>query len=365
MLSPQQLWSNFANAIKERPRELPSTVTIPRAHLDENLNGELDDALLKDKHYFQVIVNEMYLANARQWLHEIEPVVYVVGEFVHAGEPKVVPLLVGPSLVKQFGVPDEYAKGMIFRNTSVFGLYPYRGGGLTLSVVLAEAKGNSPLRPMLGFVETAAKVLGFSPALAPYASVANLVMDGFETLFQSGSVVPLVGFRDSFGPNQRIPFQPSYFALIDAPAVDPETLWVRNRQLVQGSSLDDAEPYRAADYVLYSIVAPAEHRRDDVDILPFNEQWERVKSEASSPIDDPNYKNARVQMSALYQAIITSPDLTDSQADALAEEYASRMKAIHDRAVRFSNMDQGQQVRSPEQARLDRARSGALAILNS
>jgi hypothetical protein len=357
-----EFWKTIAQTLKSSPRQSPSIVTIPRNHIDENQDGSLDVPFKRDQHYFVVMISEMYLANERKWLNAIDPLVYVVSEFTYEGKPQVVPYLVGPAMMKRLGVPDQYADGIMFRNTNVSGVRPYRGGGLTLTIVLCEAKGDNYLRSVLQVVESTASALDFSPALSPYAKVASVVLDGFESLFNSGAVSPLVGLRDSFGPNFQIPFRPGYFALIDQSGVDPQGLWVRDKQLLQGPSLKAAEPYRQADYVLYSIAGPQNNVRDDVDTLPFNDLWTRVRREAASSVEDPNYKSAKAQMVALYQDIVSSPELTEPQADALAEQYASRMQAVHERAVRLGNLGD-EEVPPEEKARLDSARSKSLAIL--
>jgi hypothetical protein len=362
MTSFPQVWNKVANTLKSSPKQPPSTVTIPRDHIDENKNSALDTSFKKDQHYFQVMINEMYLANEREWLNKIDPVVYAVSEFTYNGKAQVVPFLVGPGLLKDKGIPDKHAKGIIIKNESITGLRPYRGGGLTLSVVLCETKDNL-LRPLLRVVESAAKALDFSPVLGPYIKVASVVMDGFEMLFDSGGITPIVGLRDSYGPNFNIPFRPSYFALIDEPSVNPQSLWVQNKQLMVGPDWDHLEPFRRHDFMLYSFALPENNERDDVDTMSFFDTWVKVRKEAASPIDDPNFKNARTQMSALYLTIVESPDLIEGQADALADQYAKRMKEIHEKAKSVGTLG-GEEAASPEQERLNQARKKSLDILN-
>jgi len=360
-----ELWDKVTKQIKSSPRPSPSTVTIPRTHIDKNQKKELNYEFTRDEHYFQVMINEMYLTAARRGISNIDPLVYTVSEFTYQGNTQFVPFLVGPSMLKEKGVPDKYTKGMIFRNTSVTGLHPYRGKGLMFAIVLLEARENA-LRPLLNIIERVSGALNFSPALAPYMSVANVLMEGFETFFNAGGVEPLVGLRDSFGPNFNIPFQPSYYALIDAPNIDENTLFVKDNQLMTGASLESAQPFRGADFVLYSFMGPDKNRRDDIDNLPFSENWQAVRTEATSPIDDPNYKNAKVQMGALYQHLINSPDLTYDHAQELAESWFGLMEDIHQKAKRFG-LQAGDEAVSEEEKSLrdrdDKARRRALEIV--
>jgi hypothetical protein len=357
-----QLWNKIQTTIINSPRQTPSTLTIPRDHIDENQAGGLDWSFKKDQHYFQVIINEMFLVNSREWFRQIDPVVYIVSEFIYNGKEQVVPFIVGPGLVKRLGVPDELNSGILLRNTNVSGLRPYRGGGLTLTIVLCQSN-NDLLRPLLDVIESISGALDFSPVLGPYLKIANVLMDGFQMLYNSNGVTPIVGLRDSFGPTVNIPFQPGYYALIDAPDIDPMRLWVVDRQLMTGESLAASKPFRSADYVLYSISNPVENTRDDIDTLPFGGLWERVKKEAATPVDDPDYKNAKVLMVNLFQDIVISPDLTETQADSLADKYKERMQAIHNRAVSLGTLGAAEEA-GPADDRQAEARKNALDILD-
>jgi hypothetical protein len=354
-------FTKVADQIKHSPRIPPSTVTILRDHIAENQTGALNSPFVKDQHYFHVVINEMFLSEQRKWFAQIDPAVYVVADFMYNGDRQVVPLVVGPDLLSKAGVPDGYNKGIIVRNTSVTGLKPYRGGGLILTVVLCECQVGNYVRPLLRVVESAAKALDFSPVLSPYVKVADVVMDGFESLFSAGGIKPIAGLRDSYGPSFNIQFQPAYFALIDAPNVDPALLWVSNNQLLSGPSLKAATPYRQADFVLYSFVMPAGNTRDDDDALSFSATWKAIEKLAAQPADDPYYKSAKDQMVALYQTMVTSPDLTDGQAFDLADSYAGRMVQIHERAKKFANLE-GAKGLSDEADRLTKARQRLLNL---
>jgi hypothetical protein len=361
-----QLFQKVATAIKGSPRQSPSTITIPRNHIDENLNGALDKSFKKDEHYFEVVINEMYLMNARNWLRLIDPVVFVVSEFTYDGKQQVTPFLVGPSLLKDKGIPDQLARGMIFRNTSASrGPRVYRGGSLTLSIVLCEAEGDNVLRPMLRVIETAAAALDFSPVLGPYLKVANVVMDGFESLFNSNGVLPLVGLRDSYGPNFAEPLRTSYFALLDLPNVDARTLWVRGKQLWQGASFDAAQPYRSSDYVLYSITGAADNARDDTDTLPFFAQWQEVKQLATSR-DTRDWESAAIAMAGLAQSVLCSPDLTDNQASELVDKYRTKMETLHRQVSASGHLGEADmQNLTSEQKRRVTAREASIDMLRS
>ncbi len=115
--------------------------------------------------------------------------------------------------------------------------------------------------------------------------------------------------------------------------------------------------------MLYSIGGLPDKRRDDKDQLPFRALWQRIQKEAASPLEDPNYKNAKTLMATLYQEILLSPDVTEPDADALVDEYEQRMKKIHTRAVAIGNLEGG--ATELENARVRAARAKALGIASS
>jgi hypothetical protein len=355
-----EFWSDVARRIQQSPRQLPSAVTIPRDHVDQNQNDNLDTPFRRNEHYFQVRVNEMFLAAERKWFSAIDPTVFIVSEFTYNKEERVVPYLIGPGLMKKHG--QDAPKGMIFRNTRVAGTHPYRGGRLSLSIVLCQVTVGNYARQLLGVLESAANALNFATSLGAYLKIANVVMDGFQALLgsdASGAATPLAGLRTEFDPDAGDSCLPGFYALIDRPDVDPQSLWVRDNQLMQGSSLDKAEPYREADFVLYSVVRPTDNARKDLDILPFYELWERVMQEAAVP-KEANYESAKANMLSLYQTMLLSPDLTSKQAEDLADEYANNMARIYKRAVDFAN--RGETSAEPRNE-LDDVRSKALKIL--
>jgi hypothetical protein len=56
-----QMW----NGVKGSSRELPGMYMVPPSHTD--LQPDVFKSFEKDKTYFQVRVNEMYLSYDRQW----------------------------------------------------------------------------------------------------------------------------------------------------------------------------------------------------------------------------------------------------------------------------------------------------------
>ena len=178
------LWKTVTDGLSQHvvqsTRQLPSAVRIPDDHSEQK--GQLGQLFERDQHYFNVVINEMFLANSRKWFTMIDPMVFVVSEFTYNKmKDFAVPFIVGPSMLNQFG-GEKIPAGMIFRDTPVSGTFPYRGDGLALSVVLCQLSVGNYASEILNVIESAAKVLDFSPILSPYTKVAEIVLEGFNTL---------------------------------------------------------------------------------------------------------------------------------------------------------------------------------------
>jgi hypothetical protein len=332
MASLGERWSKVWDNIRQAKAKIPARVIIPKEHVENENISELGIELLPDEHYFQVRINEMFLATSRQWWVTYCPMVFAVSEFSYGKETEAVPFVVGPAMMEKYG--KKYGEVMVFSDTRVAGLHPYRGGRLNLSVVLCRVKRDDYAMKILQMLESAAGALDFATALGNYLKVANVVMGGVEAIMGLNNTQPLVGYRKEFDPDAHNPLKESYFALIDAPEsqVTPDQLWVHDNQLFYGKSKQEAysHPFRQADYILYSIAQTKS--RSDVNMLPIYPLWENVQKEAMVPTDE-NWKRAKSIMATLYESMVFSPDLIPSQVDELYIKYTTLMKKEHERAV--------------------------------
>jgi hypothetical protein len=324
--------------VKGSRARLPTRLAIPPERVDRG--AALGTPFDKDGHYFLVRVNELFLAYERQWTSTYDPLVFSAVEFTYGKEETAVPFVVGPAQVER-GASSPTPEGMLFNNTTVAGWYPYRGGELTLAIVLCRVRRQNYATSLLRLVENAAGALNFATQLGAYLKLAGVVLGGVDALLgQSEDTTPLVGQRFTLSPTAGDSLRPGYYALIDADegAVDARQLWVRENALVSGPSLAEARPFRQADYVLYSIAQTA--ARDDERLLPFYPQYERVLEEATKTKekDDEAWKSASANMVALWQTLVLSPDLIPAQRDALIEGYAAEMKRVRERTLTLGSL---------------------------
>jgi hypothetical protein len=343
----QAIWTR----LQQSPAQTPSWVPIPQERVDEPDN--LDPALKANKQYFEIRLNEIYLTYQRQWFSQYDPMVLAVSEFSYAGQQMVVPFVVGPTMMEKLG--SEVPAGMVFADTCVAGPHPYRGGDVAVTVILYQTQRQDYVRKLLGLVENTATVLDLVVPLSAYIKIAGVVLDGVEALTGTdGTTNPLIGRRDAFKPVET-----GYFVLTNAPVSSLNNLWVRNKQLVQGPSLAEATPFRGAEYVLYSV---ATTQRDDVSMLPFHPTWQRVLEEAVKSSEEPIWKSTKANMAALLGMLYTSPDLTETHAAHLADEWTETIMTLHDQAVRLSNLSEVRQ--SAAASDLDRVRAKVVSVLN-
>lgn len=361
----RSLWDR----IRQSPAFLPACIPIPADHVDLPPGGAFE----RGRHYFQARVNEMYLPYSRRWINTYLPLATTLTEFQYNRSLAALPFVVGPSLVEDRGVeiPDT---GVAFRDTRVAGIAPYTGGRIALTVVLHRVERENLVRRLLSVVESAAGALDFSAQLGVYLKIAAVVLDGVESLFETGQVQPIIGYRTEFDPDAGRPLLPGYYALLanSSGEVQPDRLWVKENRLCYGQDLRSAvsvqdggsSPLRGTEFVLYSLVQSEE--RSDLELLPFYPLWERVQREATQPGEE-HFKSAKANMLSLYQTMSISPDLTEPHAARLLDEFVAKMQDLHRRAVELERLGMPaalQDLSDPQTLAMDRVLEGAVALLD-
>ena len=327
--------------VKGTPTQVVRSVQIPPDRVRES--GDPPTRFEPEKHYFSVVVNEMFLAKSRQWFSAYDPMAIVVSEFTYDGKPIVVPFVAGPSLLEGKVATAQVPNGIAITDTHAAGPYPYNGGKLALTMILAQVKRDSYAKRVLKVVESVGGAFPTGTVLEPYLKVSSAVLDGLEVLFGMGDTVPLAGHRWEFDPGTTPWFDPGFFALINADekAIGREQLSVlRGRLQYQGESLAEGARHRDRehDYLLYS-VRPFD-KRTDLTQLPFHKLFQSALKEAAAA-DDGAWLRAKAGLVALHQAMLASPDLTWDQLDPVLDDYTARIRKAHDRAAGFSVLSTG------------------------
>jgi hypothetical protein len=320
--------------IQKSSTKTPTRIKIPNTRSDHH---QTTQPFQPNQQYFQIRINELYLSTSRKWFSEYDPLVFAATEFIYDKKAETVPFVVGPSLIEKNGQKAPTGGSTIFSNTRVAGLHPYRGGRLTLSIVLYRVKRKDYAQGLLKLIESVSSAIDFSTALRSYSKVAGVLLTGIETLFGLGDTEPVIAIRKEFDPNAGDNLEPSYFVLIDKPESELKTeqLWVRDNQLVYGANLAEAKPFREADFVLYSIVQTSD--RNDITTLPFYPLFERAK-EAALQGDDKSWERAKANLLSLHQTLALSPDLTPTQAKQLFANFLEETRDAYRTALELGSL---------------------------
>lgn len=324
----ESIWDN----LKAGKAKTQAHFAIGRDHI--NNGDQLGSHFEAGQHYFQIIINEMFLANQRQWFVNYDPMAFVASSYIYDKQQETIPLVVGPGMLAQFG--QQVPKGMIFQNTPVSQLHPYQGGSLTLVIILNKLQRGNNAEKLLQVVESVSGAVDPSKAFSLYLTIAKTVLDGIETLLGLQQTVPVLGYRIAINPAIRQVFEPTYFVLLDEDArlVQQNRFRVRNDSLYYVNDQGKDEPYRDHDFILFSIAQG--DKRDDERALPFYALWETTKDLAARPIPDGDHfwKDAKAQFNTLKRELLNSPDLTAPDSKRLREQYFKELADIREETIR-------------------------------
>jgi hypothetical protein len=349
MPSLQEIWDK----IRHRKAVVPASCAIDPKRVLTPLRWT--SAIVPQKHYFGIVVDELYLADSRQWYSEYDPLVLAITDFRRAGKAVTLPFVVGPELLSKLAkkAPQE----MLYRDTRVAGAHPFRGGTVISTICLCQVRRKDYARQLLRVVESVSGAVPFASDLSTYTKFASSLLDGVDTLFEVGETIPLVGVRQEFDYDLGSPIHPGYFALIDGPEgeVSPEKLWVKDSSLLYGSQEGDLKPFREASYVLFSIRGAQEIT--DLESIPQHKTAQSIIS-LSASIEPADWKRAKAELLVLLRELLTSPDLTRDQALSYHEDIVKQAREAHERASKIATLSA-----EPQSATRDALR-GAVAILD-
>lgn len=350
-LSLAERWDKVWSYVRGRPSEVKRAIVIPPDRVHNS--GEMPKQFDPKKHYFAVVINEMFLTTAREWWTEYDPMALVVSEFSYGGQRKTVPFVVGPSMIPT--EPQNVPGGVAITDTLVAGLHPYTGGKFALTVILAQVKKRSHAADLLQIVDKVAHAFPAGSALEPHLKVASAVMEGVDAMFGLTDTRPLVGQRWEYNDGVSPWLQPGFFALIDADesTVKRDQLSVVGGRLYKNMPGASASGYRDSPFVLYSLRIL--ERRSDVDELPFYQLYSTARKVAASA-EEGSWDRAKAALVTLYQEMLLSPDLTFSQAQQLAAEFKAELVEINEGK---KNLILGDPQSSPAATNLDLAPTGS------
>lgn len=344
--------AGFLGKLRSGALPLPTVASIPPTQCMPA--GVVGREIVRDRAYFKLYINELFLAEGRSWWATYDPVVLVITEFVYDKGRISVPMIVGPSMIQQ--KMGSLPHGVVLHDTRVAGPYPFRGGPVAVTVILYKVKHHDYARGLLRFVEGVSSAVGVPADLGTLTKVGGAILDGFETLLDLGDTVPVAGHRIEIETSTMRGFVSSFSALISEGGVDVSRLRVQDGRLQVVGPNGDAKKYDAVDYVLYSIVGSDRHGEERT--LPFYAVYDQAMTAALTD-DENSWKRAKSTLLSLYQQMVLSADLTGDETDELIQKYRNDLQKRREDSKRISAMPLGEapRPRDARQDRLDKATS--------
>src|SRR6266478_401598 len=172
----------------------------------------------RDRMYFTIRINEMHLAENRQWWSVYDPLVVVVTEFNHAQERVAIPLSSAPNLIRKQAQSDQPRYGVVLLDTRVTGPHPYRGGDVDVSVGFYRVQRANVAHALLKVVDSLSAALGAPGELLTIAKTGGGLLEGVEGLPGPQEPTYLAGPGISVARSPFEPFTARFSALIAPPA---------------------------------------------------------------------------------------------------------------------------------------------------
>jgi hypothetical protein len=289
--------------------------------------------LRRDRDYFGLTVNQIWLRNGREMFSTYDPLVYVEMDFLYGGDRVTVPKVIGPSMLKS-GVGSSggtMPHGFILRDARAGGPYPYRGDQVGITIVLYKVRHTDYAKRVLGFVEKLSGTFGLAGEVLPVSKIGGSVKDAIETLFDMGDSVPVLGHRFEINASPVYGFQPRSVALIGADIGKGADMRVEEGRLLDSLGGD----YRENDYVLYTIWGTPSCENESR--LPFHGLVHKMK-ECARIGDEPSWQRGKSLLLTLYQQMLESPDVTQYEASMLFEKYKKEMLEQRELSARLKEM---------------------------
>ena len=207
---------------------LPRAVTIPPERCGSR--EAVSTIIRRNQMYFTVRINQMYLAENRQWWSVYDPLVVVVTEFVHGLQRITIPTVIGPNLIRKQKTADRPRHGVVLLNTRVTGPHPYRGGDVDISIAFYQVERVNHAQALLNVIDSLSSSIGVPGEISMIAKAAAPLLQGVEGLLSMKETNFLAGQRISLGTPPD-PFTAGFSALITPPIPDLKQLFVDDREL--------------------------------------------------------------------------------------------------------------------------------------
>ena len=274
--------------------------------------------------YLRVWLNDMYLTHNRVLYSTRIPIVHALCRFLYQGSFEIVPIIAGPGQIKELSFDLENVLNI---NHRLIGPVPFTGGEVEIVLALFALEIADYGDQFLEVLGTLSE-LTCSGELKTAFKFMQPLKKGLEGLLNLKKTTPHLGIHDTFTSSGAAPqpLIPGYRVIINAPSddIDLDKLWVDRGRLLYGTSLDEALPFKGADYLLFYIERLAE--RDDWSILAsISQAWDEVIIKANKEDD----KELSMAINNFMGLVFASQDLIWSDQVRLIDALKKRVKKIH------------------------------------
>lgn len=340
--------AEWVRALRSSRWPAPSVGSIANDHcVPDGLAGiEIE----KNKAYFTVWINELFLENGRNWYATYDPMVVVITEFLYGNKRVGIPSVIGPSMIRQ--KMGHLPHGFLVNDTRAAGPYPFVGGSIAITTILYRVKHQDYISKFLKFIESVSSAIAVPTDFAAYTKIGAALLDGINTLIHLQETEPVAGHHSELDTTGIKGLRSGYTAVIAKPDIPFDELWVQDGRLKSGGP--EGPAFRAGDYALYSIMGT--EARGNEDELPWSQLRDQAFNDALSG-DEYRWRQAKATMLTLYNQMDQSPDLTKTEAERLFKGYREELVRKREVAKETRAMGtRGEDLASSERLEAERIR---------
>ncbi len=330
-------WSDLVEWMRGRASDALYRVPLPSAPPDS-------EPFVAGDVYLEVRLQQLWLANKRQWTREFQPVATVVTRFLRRGEPVTVPAVLGPTALAEKIEAAAGTDQAEVTDVRIAGPTPYEGDDVSLLMALFRAQTVDWLARSVSVLEDVAGAVG-AAGLAAAAPVAAPIVRGLSRLVGAQELEFRLGEHRSWTSDT---LRPMSYVIMGRPPDSVIRHGARGLSVIDGrlSSWDDGtgrwQPYREQDFMVVQLAA--RRLREDYRRLEFYRLWQRTQEHLRDDELDAALRTWRRTVGALH-----SDELTEHQQDLLFAEYQRRFTKQQQR------LDQLRQPGRPEPFKIDDA----------
>lgn len=280
---------------------------IPTARVThEDGSAGISQPVEAGKHYFRIVLAEMFLKKDRDWFASWHPAAHSVVKLTFGDNAETLTHVAGESLLAKV---QANLDRVIPLNHHLTPLLPFNGGTVEFEAGLLAMKGGDDLKAFLGFLGKFSEKL-MVPSVSTALNMADSLADGLFSLVGATDGELKIGLHQTWTgaePGGGNPLRSGHFAIVtaDAKSFDPAKLAVVKGRLHYGQPGGPTVPLSGYDYMLLRV----EHISKRDDSLSFSYIKEPY-DEMLAALDEDNIEQAKSHSARAQKAARKAKDLT-------------------------------------------------------